>query len=152
MKNWKYDLFTFKQGLTLEQLEVIQILEQHLSQFDNFSEKGLTESLKHYLTPYSYDNDVKKLVESMDEELQQKPLLYELKDLYKKVEKRNYGMLYREPLSKILDIISKDSDEARMEAIISDLAMYDWVNEIKTFIVGLTASPMEKQNMTSNGG
>ena len=151
MKNWKFDLFTFKQNLTLDQLEISSIVEKHLQNFDKMSEKQLTESLKMNLSNYSYDNDVKKLIESLDQELETMPLVYELKNLYKMVESKNFGMLYREPLSKILDIISKDSDSSRMESILNELALYDWVPEIKMFMVGLTTDPVKKQNMTSNG-
>ena len=103
MKNWKFDLFNFKQGLTLEQLEISSVVEKHIQQFEKFSEKEITYSLKETLKSFSYDNDVKSLFESMDEELQSQPLLYELKNLYKIVERKNYGLLYREPLNKILD-------------------------------------------------
>jgi len=151
MKNWKFDLFTFKQGLTLDQLEISQIVEKHLYQFDAMSEVQLTQSLKETLKPFAYDTDVKKLFESFDEELASQPLVYSLKNLYKIIEKKNYGMLYREPLSKILDIISKDDDSTRMEFILNELALYDWVPEIKVFMVGLTGDPIQKKNMTSSG-
>lgn len=151
MKNWKFDLFTFKQSLTLDQFEISSIVERHLQNFDMMSEKQLTESLKNNLSYYSYDNDVKKLIESMEQELQSMPLVYELKNLYKTVEQRNYGMLYREPLSKILDIISKDNDSIRMEHILNELALYDWVPEIKLFINNLTTDPVQKKNLNSNG-
>lgn len=151
MKNWKFDLFNFKQGLTLDQLEISTVVEGHLQQFDRFSERELTTSLKESLNAFSYDADVKSLVEGLEEELEAKPLLYDLKDLYKKVERKNYGMLYREPLSKILDVINKDSDEARMESIVNELSLYDWVPEVKAFVVGLTSDPRDVKNMTSNG-
>jgi hypothetical protein len=151
MKNWKFDLFNFRQNLTLDQLEISSVVEGHLQQFDKFSERELTHSLKESLSSFSYDNDVKALVEGMEEELEARPLLYDLKDLYKKVERKNFGMLYREALSKILDVINKDSDEARMESIVNELALYDWVPEVKMFVVGLTTDPRDKQNLTSNG-
>ena len=151
MKNWKFDLFNFKQGLTLDQLEISSVVEGHLQQFDKFSERELTHSLKETLTNYAYDADVKSLVEGLEEELEAKPLLYDLKDLYKKVERKNYGMLYREPLNKILDVINKDSDEARMESIVNELSLYDWVPEVKAFVVSLTSDPRDVKNMTSNG-
>jgi hypothetical protein len=151
MKNWKLDLFMFKNGLNLDQLEISGVVEKHLQQFDKLSEKELTESLKMNLNSYSYDTDVKKLLESMDEEISERPLLYDLKDLYKKVERKNYGMLYREPLNKILDIISKDDDNSRMNSIVNELVLFDWVPEIKNFVVGLTSDPVQKQNLTSNG-
>ena len=151
MKNWKFDLFNFKQGLTLEQLEISSVVEKHVQQFEKFSEKEIVYSLKETLKPYAYDTDVKSLFESMDEELQSQPLLYELKNLYKIVERKNYGMLYREPLSKILDAINKDSDEERMSSVVNDLSLYDWVPEIKSFVVGLTTDPTDVKNLTSNG-
>jgi len=151
MKNWKFDLFNFRQALTLDQLEISSVVEGHLQQFDRFSEKELTHSLKESLTTFAYDTDVKALVEGMEEELEGKPLLYDLKDLYKKVERKNFGMLYREALSKILDVINKDSDEARMESIVNELALYDWVPEVKMFVLGLTTDPRDMNNITSNG-
>lgn len=151
MKNWKYDLYLFRRELSLDQFEISSIVERHLQNFDSMSEKQLTESLKANLSNYSYDNDVKKLIESLDQELESMPLVYELKNLYKQVENRNYGMLYREPLNKILDIISKDNDSTRMEHILNELVLYDWVPEIKLFINNLTTDPVEKKNLNSNG-
>ena len=151
MENWKYELFKFKSALTLEQLEISSVVEKHLQQFDKMSEKELLSSLKENLTNYSYDTDVNKLFESFTEELEAKPLVYDLKDLYKKVERKNYGMLYRQPLQQILDVIAKDTDDARMESIVNELAIYDWVPEIKVFVAGLMENPLQKQNFTSNG-
>ena len=151
MKNWKFDLFNFKNSLTLDQLEISSIVEKHLYQFDKMSERELTQSLKQNLSAFGYDKDVQRLVESFDEELESRPLVYDLKDLYKKVERKNYGMLYRDPLQKILDTISKDTDEARMESIVNDLSLYDWVPEIKVFVSGLMTNPTQKQNFNSNG-
>lgn len=151
MKNWKFDLFNFKQALTLDQLEISTIVEGHIQQYEKFSEKELTFSLKESLSNYDYDADVKGLLEGLDEELVERPLLYDLKDLYKKVERKNYGMLYREPLSKILDVINKDDDDSRMESIVNELSLYDWVPEVKAFVVGLTSDPREVKNLTSNG-
>ena len=151
MKNWKFDLFNFRNSLTLDQLEISSVVEKHLHQFDKMSERELTESLKQNLTPFSYDKDVQKLFEGLDEELESRPLVYDLKDLYKKVERKNYGMLYRDPLQKILDTISKDTDDARMESIVNDLALYDWVPEIKVFVSSVMTNPTQKQNFNSNG-
>lgn len=151
MKNWKFDLFNFRNSLTLDQLEISSVVEKHLHQFDKMSERELTESLKQNLSPFSYDKDVQKLFEGLEQELEERPLVYDLKDLYKKVERKNYGMLYRDPLQKILDTISKDTDDARMESIVNDLALYDWVPEIKVFVSGLMTNPTQRQNFNSNG-
>lgn len=151
MKNWKFDLFNFKQGLTLDQFEISTVVEGHIQQFNLFSEKELTHSLKENLSAYAYDADVKKLLEGLDEELVERPLLYDLKDLYKKVERKNYGSLYREPLNKILDTINKDTDELRMESIVNELSLYDWVPEVKSFVINLTSDPRDIQNLKGNG-
>jgi hypothetical protein len=60
-------------------------------------------------------------------------------------------MLYRDPLQKILDTISKDTDEARMESVVNELSMYDWVPEIKVFCANLMQNPIQRQNFNSNG-
>ena len=149
MKNWKYDLFNFKQGLTLEQLEVSSVVERHLQAFDRFSEKELTFSLKENLKNYSYADNVKSLLESFDEEIQNNSLVYDLKDLYKKVERKDFGLLYREPLSKILDAINKDTDEERMTSVLNDVSLYDWVPEIKGFVEKLTTNPTDLKMLRS---
>lgn len=149
MKNWKYDLFNFKQGLTLEQLEVSSVVERHLQAFDRFSEKELTFSLKENLKNYSYDENVKSLLESFDQEIQNNSLVYDLKDLYKKVERKDFGLLYREPLNKILDAINKDTDEERMTSVLNDVSLYDWVPEIKGFVEKLTTNPTDLKNLRS---
>lgn len=149
MKNWKYDLFNFKQGLTLEQLEVSSVVERHLQAFDRFSEKELTFSLKENLKNYSYADNVKSLLESFDEEIQNNSLVYDLKDLYKKVERKDFGLLYREPLSKILDAINKDTDEERMTSVLNDVSLYDWVPEIKGFVEKITTNPTDLKMLRS---
>lgn len=149
MKNWKYDLFNFKQGLTLEQLEVSSVVERHLQAFDRFSEKELTFSLKENLKNYNYADNVKSLLESFDEEIQNNSLVYDLKDLYKKVERKDFGLLYREPLSKILDAINKDTDEERMTSVLNDVSLYDWVPEIKGFVEKLTTNPTDLKMLRS---
>ena len=149
MKNWKYDLFNFKQGLTLEQLEVSSVVERHLQAFDRFSEKELTFSLKENLKNYNYADNVKSLLESFDEEIQNNSLVYDLKDLYKKVERKDYGLLYREPLNKILDAINKDTDEERMTSVLNDVSLYDWVPEIKGFVEKLTTNPTDLKMLRS---
>ena len=151
MKKWKFDLFNFKQSLTLEQLEISTIVDRHLQHFDKYSEKEITYSLKESLKSYNYDKDVICLIESLETEIKGEGLLYELKDLYKKIERKDYGIMYREPLSKLLDIINKDTDEERMSEIINSLSLYDWVPEIKLFVLSLTSDPKDIKNMTSGG-
>jgi len=87
----------------------------------------------------------------MQQEIEAKPLTYELKDLYRKVERQNYGLLYRDPLNKILDIINLEDDQAKMEHIINDLSIYDYVPEIRAYLYNINKSPIDRQNMTHAG-
>jgi hypothetical protein len=151
MKNFKLELFNFKNRLTFDQSDISSLVEGFIINCDNFSEKELVKSLNEKLIKYTYDYDVKLFLEGLDSEIKSYPLVYELKDLYKRVERENQGMLYRQPLNTILEIINKSDDDARMESILNELRMYDWVPQIKSFVFNLTRSPLERQNMSNSG-
>ncbi len=151
MKNFKLELFNFKNRLTFDQTDISSLVEGFIINYDQYSEKELVKSVNEKLLKYTYDTDVKMFLEGLDSEMKSYPLIYELKDLYKRVERENQGMLYRQPLNTILEIINKSDDDARMEAILNELRMYDWVPQIKSFVFGLTKSPLERQNMSNSG-
>ena len=151
MKNLKLELFNFKNRLTFDQTDISSLVEGFIINYDNFSEKELVKSVNEKLLKYTYDYDVKLFLEGLDTEMKSYPLVYELKDLYKRVERENQGMLYRQPLNTILEIINKSDDDSRMEAILNELRMYDWVPQIKSFVFNLTKSPLERQNMANSG-
>jgi hypothetical protein len=151
MKDLKLELFKFKNNLTIEQLEISKIINDHLEIYEKLSEKEIYNSLNKNLFPYSYFSDVKTLVESIKNEIESKPLVYELKDLYKKIERTNNGMLYRTPLLKVMEIINLPDDDSRMEHILNELNIYDWVPEIKGFLLNLTTNPIERQNLKNTG-
>lgn len=151
MKNLKLELFNFKNNLHVDQLDEAKIAQKHLENFEYLSEVELYNSLKENLSTYTYDNFVKLFLESIEEELDSKPLVYELKDLYKKVERKNLGELYRQSLVTLLEIINKNDDDSRMTSILNELAIYDWVPEIKHFLMKVTSSPIERQNLQNSG-
>lgn len=152
MKNLKKELFDFKKGLTFEQDDINQIVEAHYNAYDSKSEKELVNSLTEKLNPYTYDTDVKGLLETLNTEMRNYELLYNLKDLYRMVEKRNQGgQIYRQPLNVLLNIINLSDDESRMGKILEELAIYDWVPEIKVFVHNLTKNPEQKQNLLNGG-
>ena len=151
MKNLKLELFKFKNNLTLDQLEISKVAHAHLEQYDNISEVELNESLKITLAPYTYDPDVKLFLESVQDEMEAFPLIMELKDLYKKIERKNFGQLYRQPLVTLLEIINKDNDDSRMEGVVNELGMYDWIPEVKHFLLKMNTSPIERQNLINSG-
>lgn len=151
MKNLKLELFNFKNKLNVEQLDIVRIAQLHLEGYDSLSEMELNESLKNNLEPHRYDPEVKLFLEAVEEEIQSMPLIYELKDLYKKVERQNHGVLYRPALVSLLGIINRGDDDSRMEAVLNELSMYDWVPEIKHFLLKITANPTERQNLQNSG-
>lgn len=151
MKDLKVKLFGFKKELEYEQSDIENIVEAHIQALDNSSEKRVIQSLTEKLEMYTYQDEVKSLVESLGNDLEVHELVYELKDLFKVVESRDNGMLYRHPLNVLLEIINLEDDGDRMAKIMNELAVYDWVPEIKTFIHNLTQSPEKRQNLLNGG-
>jgi len=151
MKNLKLKIFDFKQKLNYDQNDISAVVEKLLTEYDNYSEKEINKLLNERLFKYTYDTEVKRLLESVETEIESNSLVYDLKDLYKKVERQNQGMIYRQPLNTILEIINSPDDDARMESILNELKIYEWVPQIKKFIYNLTKSPIERQNMTNSG-
>jgi len=151
MDNLKLKLFNFKNSLTLDQEEVCQIVEAFLNNFDNLSEKEVTTSLTERLEIYTYDSDVKSLVESMNDDMLNNSLVYDLKDLYKKLQRQNTGELLRHPMQVVLNTINEADNDARMVKILNELSIYDWINEVKHFMLKFKATPQERMNLKHTG-
>lgn len=150
MKNLKLELFNFKKSLSFDQSDVAYIVEGHMN-YPDHSEKEVIRSLNEKLKPYTYDKEVKKFMESLNDDVQQYKLVYELKSLYNVLNTKNQGELYRQPINVLLQTINLDSDEDRMGKILNELAIYDWVPEIKLFVHNLTKSPEKRNNLLSGG-
>lgn len=151
MKNLKYDLFNFKRELPVEDYELNSIVEKYINVYDNYSEKEIVGSLKETLTPLSWDSRVSKLVEGLEEEIKSDPLNYNLKDLYKKIERKNYGQMYRPALNSILNIINLQDNDSKMSSILNELAIHDWIPEVKLFLNGYMNNPIQRQNLVNSG-
>jgi hypothetical protein len=151
MKNLKLELFNFKKNLSLDQEEISMIVEGHMNACNEHSEKTLINSLNERLKPYTYDKEVKSLLESLNDDMMNYELLYELKNLYNVLNSRNQGELYRQPINVLLQTINLESDQDRMAKVLNELAVYDWVPEIKLFVHNLTKSPEQKTNLLSGG-
>jgi hypothetical protein len=152
MKNLKKELFDFKKNLTFEQDDIEKVVEAHYQACDNSSEKAIIQSLNERLNPYTYDESVKGLLEGLNDDMMNFELLYNLKDLYRMVEKRNLGgTIYRQPLNTLLQIINLTTDDDRMTKILNELAVYDWVPEIKVFLHNITKNPEKKANLLNGG-
>lgn len=151
MKNLKLELFNFKKSLSYEQSDVSYIIEGHLNNFVDFAEKQMIFSLNEKLKPFTYDKSVKSFLENLNTDMVQYELLYELKGLYNVINSKNQGELYRQPLNVLLQTINLETDQDRMSKILNELAVYDWVPEIKLFVYNLTTSPEKKNNLLSGG-
>lgn len=151
MKNLKLELFNFKKSLTFDQSEVAYIIEGHLNNCVEFAEKQIILSLNEKLKPFTYDKEVKLLLEGLNDDMAQYELLYELKTLYNVINSKNQGELYRQPINVLLQTINLDTDQDRMSKILNELAIYDWVPEIKLFVHNLTKSPEGRTNLLSGG-
>jgi len=151
MKNLKYDLFNFKRELPIEDYELNVITERYINNYDKFSEKEIVDSLKETLTPFSWDVKVKRLVESLEDEIKSEPLNYNLKDLYKKIERKNYGQMYRPALNSILNIINMADNDNKMSSILNELVIHDWIPEVKLFLNGYMNNPIQRQNLVNSG-
>ena len=151
MKNLKLELFNFKKDLSLDQEEISSIVEGHMNACNQHSEKTIITSLNERLKPYTYDKSVKVLLEGLNDDMAAFELLYELKNLYGVLNTRNQGELYRQPINVLLQTINLESDQDRMSKILNELAIYDWVPEIKVFVHNLTKSPEKRSNLLSGG-
>jgi hypothetical protein len=151
MKNLKLELFNFRKGLSIDQEEISAIVESHILGLNTHSEKDVILSLNERLKIYTYDKEVKSLVESLTDDMSQYQLVYELKHLYNVLNSKNQGELYRQPINVLLQTINLESDQDRMSKVLNELAVYDWVPEIKLFVHNLTKSPEQKSNLLSGG-
>jgi hypothetical protein len=151
MKNLKLELFNFKKDLSMEQEEISVIVEGHMNACNETSEKVVILSLNERLKPYTYDKSVKGLLESLNDDMKSNELLYELKNLYNVLNTKNGGELYRQPINVLLQTINLESDQDRMSKVLNELAIYDWVPEIKLFVHNLTKSPEQRTNLLSGG-
>ena len=151
MKDLKRELFDFRRNLTLEQDEISVIVEGHMNACNEASEKAIILSLNERLKPYTYDKSVKGLLESLNDDMANYELVYELKNLYNVLNSKNQGELYRQPINVLLQTINLETDQDRMSKVLNELAVYDWVPEIKLFVHNLTKSPEQKTNLLSGG-
>lgn len=152
MKNLKLELFNFKRELPMgDDYELNKIAENFINKFDKYSEKETVYSLKEATAQFAYDTRVKKLIESFEDEINSEPINYNLKDLYKKIERKNYGLMYRPALNSILNIINLSDNDQKMSSILNELVMHDWIPEVKLFLDGYMNNPIQRQNLVNSG-
>lgn len=152
MINLKLELFNFKKGLDFEyQEDIARVVESHFNVIDTYSEKQIINSLNEKLSIHTYDTDVKSLLENLNSDLKEDELLYGLKDLLKIIESKNQGMIYRQTMNVLLDIINTEDNSDVNNKIINELALHDWVPEVKVFLHNVHNNPQNKSNLLSGG-
>jgi len=151
MKNIKLELFNFKKNLSIDQEEISMIVESYINLCNELSEKQIINALNERLRTYTFDKEVKSLLESLNVDMKEYQLLYELKHLYGVLNSKNQGELYRQPINVLLQTINLENDQDRLSKVLNELAVYDWVPEIKLFVHNLTKSPEQRSNLLSGG-
>lgn len=156
MKNIKYELFNFRNSLTYNDNEtdtIGKIVTSHFEATNTESEKDVIKSLNNTLGKYNFDPKVKAFLESLNDDMIHNELDYELKHLLRVIETKNNqnGMMYREPLRVLAEIVNLNSDEDKMIKILNELSLYSWVPEIKQFVYNLQTNPEQKTNLMSGG-
>lgn len=151
MKNIKLELFNFKKKLGIDQEEVSMIIESYINMCNDLSEKQIVNALNERLKSYTFDKEVKSLLESLTVDMKEYQLIYELKHLYSVLNSKNQGELYRQPINVLLQTINLENDQDRLSKVLNELAIYDWVPEIKLFVHNLTKSPEQRANLLSGG-
>ena len=151
MKNIKLELFNFRKKLGIEQEEVSMIVESYIDMCNELSEKQIVTALNERLKTYTFDKEVKSLLESLNLDMKEYQLVYELKHLYNVLNGKNQGELYRQPINVLLQTINLENDQDRLSKVLNELAIYDWVPEIKLFVHNLTKSPEQRANLLSGG-
>ncbi len=152
MNNLKIKLFEFKRALNVDQHDVSMIAENLFNKIDTLSEIETVSYIKESLKHYAFYENVSTFINDVDMHLSADKLLYELKDTYSKVDRKNFSALYRQPLMVLLEIINTSDNEHRLNRIINELSQYDWVDEIKTFMWKFNAKPEERMKFSKNGG
>lgn len=151
MKNIKLELFNFKKNLDMDQEDVAVIVESFMNMCGDISEKQIVLSLNERLRPFTFDKQVRSFLESLNVDMKEYQLVYELKHLYNVLNGKNQGELLRQPINVLLQTINLESDQDRMSKVLNELAIYDWVPEIKVFVHNLTKSPEQRANLLSGG-
>lgn len=153
------ELFNFKKTLKIEQDDNIeQQVNFHLGLFNcdevgNIpSQRNITRSLMEKLKTYKYDKSVAALLENLTGMLSEDELFYDLEDLYRTLESQNQGNVLSHAMQIVLNILNESSVQSKTVKILNDLRTYEWLAPVKQFLFKYTTNPMDRQNLTSQGG
>lgn len=149
--NAKIKLFNFNKSLNYDQKDISVIIESHIEMSDKYSETEILNSLDKSLAKFEYFDNIETLLSDLRSEISSDKMYYDLKELYYKLERSNHSLIYRQPINVLLDCINTSDKTARYEKVITELALYDWVPDIKNFVFNITKKPGDVQ-YSSRGG
>ncbi len=152
MKSLTLNLFEFRKELTHDQMDVANIVSEHIEFCKEYSEKEVTYSLNKKLEGYTYFDNVKSLLSNLETEIKENKLYFELKDLYAKIARRENRFLYEIALNVLQECINQPSDEDRKIKVVETLTMYEWIPEVQLFLYEMASTPQEKMSISSKGG
>lgn len=152
MKSLKLKLFNYRETLNIEETDVVNIVSEHIEWCDKYSEKEIFNSLSNTLDKFKFYESVNTMLNDIDNEISSQPLLYNLKDLYSKVLRKDNRFLYESAITSILNCINQTNDDDRKIKILNDLKLYEWIPEVKQFLYEVASTPQTKQNFLSKGG
>lgn len=150
--NAKIKLFNFNKSLNYDQKDISVIIESHIEMSDKYSETEILNSLDKSLAKFEYFDNIETLLSDLRSEISTDKMYYDLKELYYKLERSNHSLIYRQPINVVLDCINTTDKTARYEKVITELALYDWVPDIKSFVFNITKKPGDKIEYSSRGG
>jgi len=158
IKSHKLNLFEFRKALSqekdlsVEKVDVINILTEHINAYGEYSEIEIKNSLTAQLESFTFLDNIKTLLSGLESDLQENKLYFTLKDLYSKIERKDNRFLYETALEALMECINQNSDEERKIKIVETLNMYEWIPEIKIFLYEMASTPQQKMNFSSQGG
>lgn len=152
MTSIKLKLFEFRKELSQDQFDVANIISEHINYCDQYSEKEISQSLNKVLEGFTYFDNVKKLLNEFEQEINENSLYFTLKDIYAKIERKENRFLYEMALNSLLECINQPTDNERKVKVVETLSVYEWIPEIQIFLYEMAATPQEKMNLTSKGG
>lgn len=152
------ELFAYKKGLTIEQEDIEREINTYLGMFQSDivgkvqPQRTIIKRLTERLQPETFNKGVKAFLEKVNNIVEENELFYDLEELYRELENDNQGMVLRPVMQVVLDIINEPDERKQQLKILNELSLYDWHKAVKLFLYKYNTNPMERQNITSQGG
>lgn len=123
------------------------LLQNNLSELEIY--QNVSDKFKHF----SGWKKAEKLLEELTDELEEsdRKFLYDLKDLYVKLLRSNLNNVYDKPLDILMKIINLPDDTARIESVVNELQVYNWIPLVDNFIDKYMDNSSMRKNIKFEG-